>query len=67
MSAYSTTMPLGSPGSFPLPIKGESGSAFMASQKMHPAAIAAMPSRQNPLNAPVPGMAPGPADAGGKR
>jgi hypothetical protein len=47
----------GAPGSFPLPIKGEQGSAFTMN-KMHPAAAAAMPSRQNPLNNTAPSAIP---------
>lgn len=67
MSAYTNSnMPLGTPGSFPLPIKGQAGTAFSNAAKMHPAAAAAAtPSRQNPLNAVVPGMAPG--AGGGKK
>lgn len=64
MSAYNTNLALGTPGSFPLPVKGQAGSSFTQGMKMHPAAMAAMPSRQNPLNAAPPGMAPAP---GGKK
>lgn len=67
MSAYNPSVPLGSPGSFPLPIKGEAGSAFTGGM-MHPAANAANASRQNPLNALAPAQAPGLAPAaGGKK
>jgi hypothetical protein len=58
MSAYNSGVTLGTPGSFPLPVKGAQGTAFTAGMKMHPAAAAAMPSRQNPLNALPPGAAP---------
>jgi hypothetical protein len=70
MSAYSPNTPLGTPGSFPLPVKGEAGSAYMANQKMHPAAMAAMaaPSRQNPMNsAAATGGAPGGGSTGGAK
>ncbi len=59
MSGYGNYgMPLGTPGSFPLPVKGENGSTFAANARMHPAALAAAtPSRQNPMNAGHPAMA----------
>lgn len=47
----------GVPGGFPLPQGGQQGTAYTVN-KMHPAAIAAMPARQTPASAATPAMAP---------
>lgn len=47
----------GVPGSFPLPVSGAPGNAVAQNLKMHPAAAAALPARQNPINAGLPSIA----------
>lgn len=49
---YGKELTPGMPGSRPLPVPGNPGTAWQMQQKMHPAAGAAYnrPARQNPLN-----------------
>lgn len=54
----------GVPGGFPLPQGGQKGTAYNMN-KMHPAAIAALPPRQNPTNA-APAAVAAPAAGGAK-
>jgi hypothetical protein len=56
----------GVPGGFPLPQGGQQGTAYTMN-KMHPAAIAALPPRQNPANAASPALAPRGAGVSGVR
>lgn len=47
----------GVPGGFPLPQGGQQGTAYV-SNKMHPAAIAALPAQSNPAAADAPSVTP---------